>query len=68
MLRERLCRLGSFYNALPNEEMKNEVQQWAEANYPDVWGQLQKLERGRRVRWGEDRGPTFEGVEAELRA
>ena len=36
-------RLGTFYNALPGQNRKDLVEQWAKELYPNVWTELSKL-------------------------
>jgi hypothetical protein len=35
-------RLGTFYNAAPGPSRKNEVEEWAKGNYPEIWAELEK--------------------------
>jgi len=35
-------RLGTFYNALPGQNRKDLVEEWARELYPDVWAELEK--------------------------
>jgi hypothetical protein len=35
--------IGSFYNALPGQNRKDLVMDWAKDHYPDVWTELEKL-------------------------
>jgi hypothetical protein len=36
-------RLGTFYNALPGQNRKDLVEEWAKDLYPDAWEELVKL-------------------------
>jgi hypothetical protein len=36
-------RIGTFYNALPGQNRKDLVEEWAKDHYPDVWSELEKL-------------------------
>ena len=36
-------RLGTFYNALPGQNRKDLVEEWARETYPAVWTDLEKL-------------------------
>lgn len=38
-------RIGLFYNAIPYQYWKDEVEQWAKARYPVLWSQLEELNR-----------------------
>lgn len=38
-------RIGSVYNNLPAGELKAEFEQWAAANYPTLWQELEKIGR-----------------------
>ena len=38
-----ICRLGTFYNALPGQNRKDLVEEWAKEMYPDVWTELSRL-------------------------
>jgi hypothetical protein len=40
-------RLGTFYNALPGQNRKDLVEEWAKELYPDAWADLEKV--GRKV-------------------
>jgi hypothetical protein len=35
--------LGTFYNALPGQNRKDLVEEWAKETYPDAWTELVKL-------------------------
>ncbi|CZR60764.1 related to complex I intermediate-associated protein 84, mitochondrial precursor [Phialocephala subalpina] len=37
--------LGTFYNAIPGQNRKDLVEEWAKDNYPDAWKELEKLGR-----------------------
>ena len=39
----KIHRLGTFYNALPGQNRKDLVEQWAKELYSDVWAELSKL-------------------------
>ena len=36
-------RIGSFYNALPGQNRKDIIEEWAKDHYPDIWTELEKL-------------------------
>lgn len=36
-------RIGSLYNALPGQNRKDLVEEWAKDTFPDVWAELRKL-------------------------
>ncbi|KAI9846689.1 MAG: hypothetical protein M1837_003744 [Sclerophora amabilis] len=38
--------IGTLYNAIPVQERKDQVEQWAKENYPEVWKELEQ--RGRK--------------------
>lgn len=40
--------LGTFYNAIPGQNRKDLVEEWAKDNYPDAWKELEKLGRDRK--------------------
>jgi hypothetical protein len=35
--------IGTFYNALPGQNRKDLVQEWAVELYPDAWAETEKL-------------------------
>lgn len=53
-------RIGLFYNAIPNEYWKDEVEKWARERYPVLWTQLEGLNRTEY----ED-GPKFDNISIE---
>ena len=57
----RPYRIGLFYNAIPFQYWKDEVEQWAKEKYPEQWAQLEKLERTEY-----EEGPKFEGISNEF--
>jgi hypothetical protein len=38
-----LRRLGTFYNALPGQNRKDIVENWAKDSYPVIWAELEKF-------------------------
>lgn len=38
-------RLGVTYNALPGEGSKAQFEEWARAEYPEIWAQLESKGR-----------------------
>lgn len=38
-------RIGLFYNAIPYQYWKDEIEAWAKANFPDSWADLENLKR-----------------------
>lgn len=52
--------MGLFYNAIPNEYWKDEVEKWAKERYPVLWTQLEGLNRTEH----ED-GPKFDNISIE---
>jgi hypothetical protein len=36
-------RLGTFYNAVPGQNRKDLVEEWAKELYPDAWADLEKV-------------------------
>ncbi|KAI9368948.1 hypothetical protein BJX61DRAFT_521624 [Aspergillus egyptiacus] len=37
--------IGRFYNAIPYQYWKDEVEKWARGKYPDLWAELEGIER-----------------------
>ncbi|KAL5362815.1 hypothetical protein BJX96DRAFT_166960 [Aspergillus floccosus] len=37
--------IGLLYNAIPYQYWKDEVEKWAKAKYPELWTQLEEIER-----------------------
>ncbi|KAL5337855.1 hypothetical protein BJX70DRAFT_221557 [Aspergillus crustosus] len=37
--------IGYFYNSIPFQHWKDEVEKWAKVDYPDLWTQLEGVER-----------------------
>ncbi|KAL6235391.1 hypothetical protein BDW75DRAFT_142569 [Aspergillus navahoensis] len=37
--------IGHLYNAIPYQHWKDEVEKWAKARHPDLWVQLEEIER-----------------------
>ncbi|RDH30031.1 hypothetical protein BDQ94DRAFT_78364 [Aspergillus welwitschiae] len=37
--------IGLLYNAIPYQYWKDEVEKWAKDKYPDLWAQLEQIER-----------------------
>ncbi|KAL4917454.1 hypothetical protein BDW62DRAFT_211156 [Aspergillus aurantiobrunneus] len=37
--------IGQFYNAIPYQHWKDEVEKWAKAHHPNLWAQLEGIER-----------------------
>ncbi|PYH90667.1 hypothetical protein BO71DRAFT_387154 [Aspergillus ellipticus CBS 707.79] len=37
--------LGLLYNAIPNQYWKDAVQKWSQTKYPELWAQLEQVER-----------------------
>ncbi|KAL4785811.1 hypothetical protein BJX76DRAFT_346709 [Aspergillus varians] len=37
--------IGHFYNAIPYQHWKDEVEKWAKAHHPELWAQLEGIER-----------------------
>ncbi len=42
--------LGVVYNALPEPELQLRFEEWAKAEYPEVWAQLEKQGRKETIR------------------
>jgi hypothetical protein len=40
-----MYRLGTFYNAAPGENRKDEVEEWVKERYPEIWAELEKVGR-----------------------
>ncbi|KAL2844321.1 hypothetical protein BJY01DRAFT_215132 [Aspergillus pseudoustus] len=52
--------LGLLYNAIPYQYWKDEIEKWAKEKYPDLWKQLEVLERTEQ-----EEGQVFELPGAE---
>ncbi|PYH47735.1 putative mitochondrial respiratory complex I chaperone (Cia84) [Aspergillus saccharolyticus JOP 1030-1] len=37
--------IGEFYNTIPYQHWKDEVEKWARARFPELWAQLEQVER-----------------------
>jgi hypothetical protein len=35
--------LGTFYNAAPGQNRKDDIEEWAKNLYPDIWKKLEKV-------------------------
>lgn len=46
----RSRRLGVTYNALPGETKKQQFEEWASAEYPEIWAQLESKGRKETIR------------------
>lgn len=56
-----LYRIGLFYNAIPFQYWKDEVERWSKEMYPEVWAELEKVERD-----DEEEGMRFRGIRNEV--
>jgi hypothetical protein len=36
-------RLGTFYNAMPGQNRRDIIEDWAREHYPQLWEQLEKV-------------------------
>lgn len=50
-------RVGLFYNAVPYQHWKDEVEKWAKEKYPGLWASLEGVERTEY-----EEGLKFEGI------
>ena len=53
--------IGLFYNAIPYQYWKDEVEQWASQKYPQHWEHLMKMKRTEC-----EQGLEFEGISNEV--
>ncbi|KAJ5668773.1 hypothetical protein N7462_009843 [Penicillium macrosclerotiorum] len=53
--------IGLFYNAIPYQYWKDQVEEWARAKYPDLWMHLEKTERSEH-----EEGQKFNGISNEV--
>lgn len=54
-------RIGLFYNAIPYQYWKDEVEQWAKQKYPDLWAHLAETKRSEY-----EEGLKFDGIVNEV--
>ncbi|KAJ5138917.1 Tetratricopeptide-like helical [Penicillium bovifimosum] len=53
--------IGLFYNAIPYQYWKDEVEKWASQTYPEHWDHLMKMKRVER-----EEGLEFEGISNDV--
>jgi hypothetical protein len=53
--------IGLFYNAIPYQYWKDEVEKWASETYPEHWEHLMKMKRVER-----EEGLEFEGISNDV--
>ncbi|KAF9891267.1 hypothetical protein FE257_004831 [Aspergillus nanangensis] len=53
--------IGLLYNAIPYQYWKDEVEKWAQVKYPELWAQLEEIERTEH-----EEGQKFELNVAEI--
>ncbi|KAJ9264963.1 hypothetical protein DTO195F2_1975 [Paecilomyces variotii] len=53
--------IGLFYNAIPYQYWKDQVEQWAKTTYPDLWSQLEELPRTEH-----EEGPKFDSIRNDI--
>ncbi|KAL1866937.1 hypothetical protein Plec18167_008869 [Paecilomyces lecythidis] len=53
--------IGLFYNAIPYQYWKDQVEQWAKTTYPDLWSQLEDLPRTEH-----EEGPKFDAIRNDI--
>lgn len=53
--------IGFFYNAIPYQYWKDQVEQWAKEKYPEQWQQLEELKRTET-----EEGLVFDGITNEI--
>jgi hypothetical protein len=54
-------RIGLFYNAIPYQYWKDQVEVWARQTYPELWEHLAKTERSEY-----EEGQKFDGISNEV--
>lgn len=54
-------RIGLFYNAIPFQYWKDQVEEWTKGKYPELWAQLEKIERT-----DHEEGLKFNGITNEF--
>jgi len=50
-----------FYNAIPYDYWKDQVEKWAREKYPELWAHLATMERSEH-----EEGPKFDGISNEI--
>lgn len=53
--------IGLFYNAIPYQYWKDEVEKWASQNYPEHWEHLMTIKRT-----DQEQGLEFDGISNEV--
>lgn len=56
-----LPRIGLFYNAIPYQYWKDQVEEWAKSRYPELWAQLEQVNRTEH-----EEGPKFDDIRNEI--
>ena len=56
-----LRRIGLFYNAIPYQYWKDQVEEWARKTYPDLWEHLAGMERTEH-----EEGQKFDAISNEV--
>lgn len=54
-------RIGLFYNAIPYQYWKDEVEQWASQRYPELWAHLIETPRSEH-----EEGLKFDDITNEV--
>lgn len=54
-------RIGLFYNAIPYQYWKDQVEDWARQTYPELWEHLEKMEHSEH-----EEGQKFDGISNEV--
>lgn len=54
-------RIGLFYNAIPYQYWKDEVEKWASEKYPEHWAHLMTIKRT-----DQEEGLEFDGISNEV--
>ena len=54
-------RIGLFYNAIPYQYWKDQVEDWARQTYPELWEHLETMERSEH-----EEGQKFDGISNEV--
>ncbi|KAJ5150940.1 uncharacterized protein N7482_010192 [Penicillium canariense] len=53
--------IGLFYNAIPYQYWKDQVEEWAREKYPELWAHLERTERSEH-----EEGQKFDGISNEV--
>lgn len=56
-----MFRIGLFYNAIPYQYWKDQVEEWAGQKYPELWAHMAKTTRSEH-----EEGLKFDGISNEV--